>query len=107
MAKEPRVKVPKTAKKGEIIQIKTLVYHQMNSGFGKDQDGNTIPRMIINKFVCAFNGNQVFSVDMHPSLSANPFFVFHARVEENGTFEFNWTDDNGESVKAARKITVS
>ncbi len=106
-AKKPRIKVPKTANKGDIIQIKTLIFHKMTTGRAKDEDGNPIPRMIINKFVCAFNGNQVFSADMHPAIAANPFFFFHARVEESGTFEFSWTDDNGETIKESRNITVS
>ena len=50
MAEKPRVKLPKDAKKGEVVQIKTLISHVMETGLRKDQAGNTIPRKIINKF---------------------------------------------------------
>jgi sulfur-oxidizing protein SoxZ len=62
--------------------------------------------MIINKFVAKFNGKEVFSTDMHPAISANPYFSFYTKVSESGTFEFSWTDDKGKTVKASRKITV-
>ena len=61
MAEKPRLKLPKEAKKGEVIEIKTLLPHIMESGQRKDKDGKTIPRKIINKFACEFNGKPVFS----------------------------------------------
>ncbi len=106
MAKKPRVKVPSSAKKGEVIQIKTLAPHKMETGRRKKK-GKLIPRMIINKFVCKFNGKVVFSADMHPAISANPYFSFYTKVSESGTFEFSWTDDKGKTVKASRKISVN
>ena len=61
MAEKPRLKLPKEAKKGEVIEIKTLLPHIMESGQRKDKDGKPIPRKIINKFACEFNGKPVFS----------------------------------------------
>ena len=107
MAKKPRVKVPATAKKGEVIEIKTVVPHKMETGTRKDKKGKLIPRLIVNKFVSTFNGKEVFSADLHPAVSANPYFMFYAKVSESGTFEFTWTDDKGKSVKVTRKITVN
>lgn len=107
MAKPPRVKVPKTAKKGDIIQIKTLIPHKMESGQRKDKQGKIIPRFIINKVLVTFNGTDTLRADLHPAISANPFFSFYARVNESGTFEFTWTDDAGKSVSTSRKIAVS
>ena len=52
MAEKPRLKLPKEAKKGEVIEIKTLMPHIMELGQRKDKDGKTIPRKIINKFTC-------------------------------------------------------
>ena len=69
---KPRVKLPKTASAGEIITIKTLISHQMESGQRKDKNGDPIPRQIINKFTCEFNGTPVFSCDIDPAISANP-----------------------------------
>lgn len=108
MAKvRPRVKVPKTAEKGEVITIKTLISHKMESGQRKDKDGNIIPRSIINKFTCAFNGQVVFECDLEPAISANPYFEFQVRVEESGEFHFTWVDDDGSVYETAKKIKVS
>jgi sulfur-oxidizing protein SoxZ len=103
---KPRVRVPKAAAAGEIIEIKTLISHEMESGQRKDRDGNLIPRHIINRFEAKFNGETVFASDLHPSVSANPYFAFFARVEESGTFEFSWTDDDGRVFTERAEITV-
>ncbi len=107
MAKiKPRVKVPKTAAKGEVIEIKTLISHTMESGQRKDKKGETIPRKIINKFVATYNGEEIFSADWHPAISANPYMAFHTVATESGTLEFTWTDDDGSVYSKTAKITV-
>ncbi len=104
---KPRVKVPKTAAKGEVIEIKTLISHTMESGLRKDRKtGELIPRQIINKFVCSFNGKEVFAADFHPAVSANPYMSFYTRVEESGTFEFTWIDDDGSTYSKTAEIAV-
>ena len=107
MAEKPRLKLPKEAKKGEIIEIKTLMPHVMESGQRKDKDGKTIPRRIINKFTAEFNGKPVFSATIEPAVAANPYLQFTAKVEESGTFKFSWTDDDGSLITAEEKITVA
>ncbi|WP_413207835.1 thiosulfate oxidation carrier complex protein SoxZ [Rhodospirillum sp. A1_3_36] len=104
---KPRVKVPKKASKGEIITIKTLISHEMESGQRKDKAGKTIPRQILHTFTCAFNGQEVFSCDMEPAVSANPYLEFDAKVEESGTFVFTWLDDDGSTYTAEAKVAVS
>jgi sulfur-oxidizing protein SoxZ len=104
---KPRVKVQKTAAKDEVIQIKTLISHEMETGLRKDKDGNVIPRQIINKFTAEFNGATVFSMDLEPSVSANPYIEFYAKVPESGTFKFSWHDDNGEVYSTENPIEVA
>jgi sulfur-oxidizing protein SoxZ len=106
MADRPRLKLPTQAKKGELIEIKTLMPHIMESGQRKDKDGKTIPRKIINAFTCTFNGKPVFSANLEPAVAANPYMEFYAKVEESGTFKFTWTDDDGTVTTAEQKITV-
>ena len=108
MAVKPRVKVPKTAKKGDVIEIKTLISHKMESGQRKDKKtGKKIPRKIINKFTATFNGEQVFAVDIEPAISANPYIKFNMRAEKPGEFVFTWMDDDGKSYTAKKKMAVS
>jgi len=89
-----------------VITIKTLISHKMESGQRKDKDGNVIPRSIINKFECSFNGQPVFSCDIDPAVSANPYFEFSAKVAEAGTFVFKWTDDDGTVYETSKDIAI-
>jgi sulfur-oxidizing protein SoxZ len=107
MAEKPRLKVPSEAKKGEVIEIKTLISHAMESGQRKDDAGALVPRKIINLFTCEFNGKPVFSCDLEPAVAANPFLQFTVKVEESGTFRFSWIDDDGTAVTADQSITVT
>ena len=108
MAAKPRIKVPKKAAAGDVVKIKTLISHKMESGQRKDKKtGELIPRMIINKFTCEFNGTPIFSCDIDPAISANPFLEFNAKVMESGTFKFTWTDDEGTVTEASKDIAVS
>ncbi len=104
---KPRVKVPKTAAAGDVITIKTLISHKMESGLRKDKDGNPIPRSIINRFTCDFNGASVVDMVMFPAISTNPYVQFEARVDESGEFKFTWYDDTGDVYETAKSITVS
>jgi sulfur-oxidizing protein SoxZ len=103
----PRVRVPATAKPGEMIEIKTLISHEMESGQRKDSAGAVIPRKIINKFTAAFNGKTVFEADWNPAISANPYQSFFYKAAESGDFTFTWKDDDGSEYKATNKLTVA
>lgn len=103
---KPRVKVPKNASAGEAITIKTLISHNMESGQRKDSDGNRIPRSIINRFTCDFNGQNVIDVTLEPAISANPYFEFQATVPDSGEFTFTWYDDDGSVYTETKPIEV-
>ncbi|WP_425091918.1 thiosulfate oxidation carrier complex protein SoxZ [Tropicimonas sp. S265A] len=103
---KPRVKVPKSASAGEVITIKTLISHKMESGQRKDKEGNTIPRSIINRFTASFNGETVIDVTMEPAISTNPYFEFDAKVPEAGDFVFTWYDDDGSVYEETKSIAI-
>lgn len=104
---KPRVKVPKKAAAGETITIKTLISHKMESGQRKDKEGNVIPRSIINRFTCEFNGEMVVDVTMEPAISTNPYFQFEATVPEAGEFVFTWYDDDGSVYDEKKSIEIA
>ena len=107
MSARPRVRVPETASVGDVIEIRALISHQMESGQRRDSQGNLIPRKIINTFTCAFNGQPVFSCEMEPAISANPYFEFSVKATESGTFSFIWADDDGSVYTDEKRIEVS
>jgi len=101
------VNVPASARRGEIIEIKALVAHDMETGFRRTQLGVPIPRDIITRFVCSYNGAEIFRADFHPAISANPYLAFTTRATESGTILCNWTGDNGYSHSESVAITVT
>ncbi|KEO56299.1 thiosulfate oxidation carrier complex protein SoxZ [Thioclava marina] len=103
---KPRVKVPKKASAGESITIKTLISHPMESGQRKDKDGKVIPRQIINRFTCDFNGENVIDVTLEPAVSTNPYIEFDAKVPAAGEFKFTWYDDDGSVYEDTKSIEV-
>ena len=100
------INVPARARRGEIIEIKTLISHIMETGFRRTQVGALIPRDIISRFACTYNGTEIFRAELHPAISANPFIVFSTVAVESGTLEFQWTGDNGFRVTQSAAIVV-
>jgi sulfur-oxidizing protein SoxZ len=107
MATKPRIKLDKKeAKKGDIVEVKALVAHTMESGQRKDKDGNAIPRNILNKFTCTVNGKEVFSAYCEPAISANPYIQFKFRADESGPVVLTWVGDDGEKIVGEETIKV-
>jgi sulfur-oxidizing protein SoxZ len=100
------VHVPATAKRGEILEIKALAGHNMETGFRRTERGELIARDIIREFVCTYNGVEVFRAELHPAIAANPLFAFNVVARESGTLEFRWTGDNGYAVVRSVNLTV-
>lgn len=101
------INVPASAKRGDIIEIKTLMSHIMETGFRHTETGDAIPRNIITNFSCRYNGVEVFRAELFPAFSANPFITFFTVAMESGTFEFQWIGDNGFQQTAAASIAVT
>jgi sulfur-oxidizing protein SoxZ len=100
------INVPAKAKRGDIIEIKTLMSHIMETGFRHTATGEVIPRDIITSFSCRYNGNEIFRADLFPAIAANPFITFFTTANASGKFEFEWIGDNGFSETASASITV-
>ena len=105
---KPRIRLDrKVVRKGETIDVKTLVSHIMENGQRKDASGKIIPRMIINTFTCELNGAFVFGCDLDTAISANPYLEFSFRPQQSGTLFFTWVDDEGTRITATETITVT
>jgi sulfur-oxidizing protein SoxZ len=100
------VTVPPQAKRGDIVEIKTLAQHTMETGFRRTQTGELIPRDIIRSFRCTYNGTEVYRVELHPAIAANPLIAFTTVATESGTLQFQWVGDNGYTVTEIAPIRV-
>jgi sulfur-oxidizing protein SoxZ len=100
------INVPKKAKRGDVIEIKTLMSHIMETGYRHTTSGKIVPRDIITSFACRYNGEEIFRADLFPATAANPFISFFTIATESGKFDFEWIGDNGFSETAAASIIV-
>ena len=100
------INLPARAKRGEIIEIKTLIAHAMETGYRLGQTGAAIPRDIIKRFVCTYNGEVAFRAELFPAIAANPFIAFSTVATESGEIVFSWTDDHDQTLTEVSQITV-
>jgi sulfur-oxidizing protein SoxZ len=100
------INVPRKAKRGEVIEIKTLMSHIMETGYRRTATGELVPRDIITSFACRYNGVEIFRADLFPAIAANPFITFFTVATESGKFEFDWIGDRGFTETASASILV-
>ena len=100
------INAPRTAKRGEVVEIKTLISHVMETGYRIGVTGAPIPRDIIDQFVCTYNGEEVFRAQLYPAIAANPFISFFTVATESGTLSFSWTDQHGQTQVQTAEIKV-
>jgi sulfur-oxidizing protein SoxZ len=100
------INVPARAKRGDIIEIKTLMSHIMETGFRHTAAGELVPRDIITSFTCRYNGVEIFRADLFPATAANPFISFFTVATASGKFDFEWIGDRGFSETASASISV-
>lgn len=102
----PRIRMQATAAPGELVQIRTLVQHPMENGLRRDDSGTPIPRRIVNRFTCDYDGRRVIDIDMGTAVSVNPYLEFYARADRSGAFLFTWHDDDGSIHELRQELSV-
>lgn len=101
------ITVPKTARRGEVIEVRVTIGHPMETGYRPGADGKRLPRDIIQRFSCRYDGETVFAAELFPAISANPYIAFHTVATQSGTLEFRWEGDNGFSHTERVAISVT
>lgn len=100
------IHMPASAKAGEIFEIRALIAHPMETGYRPGSDGKPLARDIIRRFECQYNGKMVFSAELHPAISANPYLAFFLKASESGALDFTWSGDNSFTQTERKQITV-
>lgn len=107
MSARTLIKVPKTARRGEVIEISAIIGHPMESGFRPGADGQRLPRNIITRFDCHYNEELVFAAEFSPAISANPLIAFHTVALASGTLRLSWEGEQGFRHSESVTITVA
>jgi sulfur-oxidizing protein SoxZ len=102
-----RVRVPKEAKRGEVIRVRLLIQHPMETGYRLGPDGMKVAKNVIRSLVCRYDGVEVFRAEMSPGIAANPFLEFPLVATQSGELEFTWVDDDGLKGRASEPIAVA
>ena len=100
-----RIQVPREARKGEVIELRILVQHPMETGYRFDDKGDPIPRNTIRSLTCRYNGEEILKVDMSSGIAANPYVQFHTIAQASGELVIDWIDDEG--VKGSERQALS
>ncbi|MBC7610482.1 MAG: thiosulfate oxidation carrier complex protein SoxZ [Polaromonas sp.] len=101
------INAPATAKRGEVIEIRATIGHPMETGFRPGDDGKILPRNLIKRFSCRYNGELVFSAELFSAVAANPYLAFHTVALESGTLALTWEGDNAFTQTESLTLTVT
>jgi len=101
------INMPTTARRGEVIEIRTLISHPMETGYRRDSDGALQARDILRRFTCRYDGEIVFSAELHAAIAANPYIAFHTVALASGVISFSWEGDNGFAQTESRTLAVT
>ena len=101
------IKLPATAASGEVIEIRTMIQHPMETGYRPGTNGKLLPRDIIRRFTCVYSGEVIFSAELHPAIAANPFISFTTVATATGTVTFTWEGDNDFLHTETATLTVT
>jgi sulfur-oxidizing protein SoxZ len=101
------IQVPASAKRGDVIEVRVTIAHVMETGYRPGADGRVVPRDILRRFSCRYNGEAVFTAELFPAIAANPYLSFPLRAEASGTLEFEWQGDNGFAQVERRSLQVT
>jgi sulfur-oxidizing protein SoxZ len=104
--KAARIVVPSSARKGEIIDIKTLIQHPMETGYRRGDQGEVIPRDIIRTLSVTYAGEEIFRADMTQGIAANPYVAFSTVAVATGDIVFTWTDEAGRGHTETVRLQV-
>ena len=104
-AMQPRARASQRVRTGQLVDVRTLIRHPMETGLRERDDGTVVPERIIQSFEARRNGETILSARFHRAVSANPYLLFHVDPRTTGgTLELTWTEDTGESASATVEV---
>lgn len=92
---DARVQIPRSARRGEIVEIKIAIRHPMETGFRFDVMGKPLPKNVIHTLTVRYDGHEIFRAEMGSGIAANPYLQFCAVAEASGEIVCEWIDDAG------------
>ncbi len=101
-----RLTWPSNIKSGDVIKLRLLIQHPMDTGYLQDFTGHYIPRNVIQWIKVTYDQKDVFYVQTSSGIAANPFFEFFMRATVSGLVVVRWLDDAGEEGELRQLLSV-
>jgi len=100
------INVPSRVRRGEIIEIKTLMSHIMETGYRRTATGESRSARHHHQLCLPLQRRRDFPRRSLSGDRGQPFISFFTVATESGKFEFEWIGDRGFSATASAAITV-
>lgn len=83
---------------GDLVEVKVLMSHPMETGQRKGADGNLVPAHFIQQVTATCNGKTVMSAQWGASVSKNPFLSFKFKGGKAGDkVVVTWVDSKADT----------
>lgn len=103
---QARLIFPERIRAGDVITVRLLIQHAMETGYRQDMDGKLIARNVIRTVRCGLGGQEVFRAEPSSGISANPLFEFTVRATRTARWTVQWEDDAGAQGELSQLMTV-
>ena len=99
--------LPASARVGEVVEVRALAQHPMETGYRRSGEGELLPRDLLRRVECRFEGELVFAAELHAAISANPYLAFQLKVPRAGSVTVTWQGDRGVRHSETARIAVT
>ncbi|PUE62521.1 thiosulfate oxidation carrier complex protein SoxZ [Limnohabitans sp. 2KL-17] len=101
-----RIQWPERITAGDVVKVRLLVQHPMDTGYLYDLLGKLVPRNVITLLTCTLGQQEVFRAEPSSGIAANPLFEFFVRASETAEMRVEWEDDRGKRGEFRQTMTV-
>lgn len=98
---------PASGRVGDVVEVRALAQHPMETGYRRSSEGELLPRDLLRRVECHFEGDLVLAADLHAAVSANPYLSFHLKLPRSGTLTVQWAGDRGVVHRESLRITAT
>jgi sulfur-oxidizing protein SoxZ len=98
---------PSSARVGEVVEVRALAQHPMETGYRRSSEGEFLPRDLVRRVECHFEGELVFAADLHAAIAANPYVAFYLKLASSGSLTVRWQGDRGVAHSETLRITAT
>jgi sulfur-oxidizing protein SoxY len=104
----PRIRLPQTIQRGEIVQVRTKVDHNSYTGLVL-KDGQFVreaPEFYVKQMLVFVDDQHVSEFQMTSAVSANPLIRFPLQITRSGTLRVVFVNNEGQRWEASQPIRL-